>query len=345
MKKLSVSIVCTALLITAVFVYFEALPVGAAGVKQFGDGLSTADVGTLSPVTLDREEAENTSAVEATTVSPAYEPPYGQSFVAKRWGLSAVHAPSAWAAGFAGGSAVVAVLDTGIDTEAPYLTDRVIREANFSEGATADDTYGHGTHMAGIIIAVAPEARLLNVKVADDRGNCDPSAVAAGIRWAATNGADVINLSLSTQKSTELEEAVKLATAKGALVVAAAGNGGSTEPSYPGYYEECLAVAALDPDRTLTILSNHGEWVDVAAPGLDIYSTLPDGRYGYKTGTSPAAAHVSGVAALAFAVAEDANDDGLLHDDVRRALESSCSSITLPHTDYGLVNALEAVTP
>lgn len=290
------------------------------------------------------EEAEPSRSANPVTVSPAYEAPYEEAFIARRWGLSAIDAPAAWAAGYAGQSVVVAILDTGIDRASPYLADKVILEASFGDSPTTDDIYGHGTHMAGIVLAVAPEAKLMNVKVADDRGNCEPSAVAKGIRWAATNGANVINLSLSTEESPELESAVRFAHAKGALVVAAAGNQGSATPSYPAFYEECVAVAALDEGGSLTVLSNHGEWVDVAAPGSDIYSTSPGGECGYRTGTSPAAAHVSGVAALSFGAAEDLNDNGLLNDEVREALEASCSPPQVMDAGGGLVNALRAVT-
>jgi thermitase len=127
-------------------------------------------------------------------------------------------------------------------------------------------------------------------------------------------------------------------------VVAAAGNQGSATPSYPAFYEECVAVAALDEGGSLTVLSNHGEWVDVAAPGSDIYSTSPGGECGYRTGTSPAAAYVSGVAALSFDAAEDLNDNGLLNDEIREALEASCSSPQVVDARGGLVNALRAVT-
>ncbi|MFW6150831.1 MAG: S8 family serine peptidase [Chloroflexota bacterium] len=291
---------------------------------------------------LERPDARTASLPTAT--APDYESPYHEAFVAHRWGLTAIDVPGAWAAGYAGNSAKVAILDTGIDTAVPCLADRVAQQANFTDSPTTDDIYGHGTHMAGIVLAIAPEVTLMNVKVADDRGKCSPAALAKGIRWAAINHANVINLSLCSEQSSELEAAVQFAHAKGAVVVAAAGNGGGTEPAYPAFYEECIAVAALHEAGRLTDASNHGEWVDIAAPGADVFSLSPRGRPGYRSGTSPAAAHVSGVAALVFAAATDLNDNGRLNDEVRDALEQSCGSATVPHVRCGVVNALRAVT-
>jgi subtilisin family serine protease len=94
----------------------------------------------------------------------------------------------------------------------------------------------------------------------------------------------------------------------------------------------------------LALLSSYGDWVDVAAPGFNIYSELPENQYGYKAGTSAAGAHVSGVAALVFSVAEDTNGDGVANDEVRWAIESCCTAIAVDGVGQGLVNALEAVT-
>jgi thermitase len=94
----------------------------------------------------------------------------------------------------------------------------------------------------------------------------------------------------------------------------------------------------------LALLSSYGDWVDVAAPGFNIYSELPANQYGYKTGTSAAGAHVSGVAALVFSVAQDTNGNGMVNDEVRQAIESCCTAIAVDGVGQGLVNAFEAVT-
>jgi thermitase len=266
------------------------------------------------------------------------------SYLAERWGVIQIEAPQAWQITRGDQSIIVAVLDTGIDKNNQDLADRVVAEVNFTNSPTSDDLYGHGTHMAGTIAAIAPECRLMNVKVVDDVGKCEPSVVARGIIWAVDHGAKVINLSLSMIASSDLEEAVNYAWSQGAILIAAAGNKGTSEPSYPAYYDNCLAVAGTNKNNSLALLSSYGDWVDVAAPGFNIYSELPQNQYGYKTGTSAAGAHVSGVAALVFSVAEDTNGNGAVNDEVRWAIENSCTSIAGDGMGQGLVNAFQAVT-
>jgi thermitase len=265
-------------------------------------------------------------------------------YLADRWGIGRIDAPRAWEFTKGDESVIVAVLDTGVDKDNQDLADRVMAEVNFSNSPTSDDLCGHGTHMAGTIAAVAPGCRLMNVKVADDTGKCEPAVVAKGIIWAADHGAEVINLSLAMEASSDLEEAVNYAWNRGAILVAAAGNKGTSKPSYPAYYENCLAVAGTNEDDSLALLSSYGDWVDLAAPGFNIYSELPGSQYGYKTGTSSAAAHVSGVAALAFSIAEDANGSGAINDEVGWAIENSCTPIAVDGVGQGLVDAYQAVT-
>ncbi len=283
---------------------------------------------------------------DSLNYGPSSEATYSlnDSYLAEGWGVSKIEAPQAWQITRGNPSIIVAVLDTGINKDNQDLADRVVAEVNFSDSPTSDDLYGHGTHMAGTIAAIAPGCRLMNVKVADDMGKCDPSVVARGIIWAVDHGAKVINLSLSTTASPDLEEAVNYAWSRGAIIIAAAGNKGTSEPSYPAYYNNCLAVAGTNENNSLALLSSYGSWVDVAAPGFNIYSELPHNQYGYKTGTSAAAAHVSGVAALVFSVAKDTNGDGVVNDEVRWAIESSCTSIAGDGMGHGLVNAFQAVT-
>ncbi len=256
-------------------------------------------------------------------------------YAEKQWALSQIQMQELWQTASGGSGVVVAVLDTGIDQGHEDLDGKVVVEANFTDSSTSGDVYGHGTHVAGIIAAysnngvgiagVAPESWLMNVKVAGDSGGCQASTVARGIIWAVDNGASVINVSIEFQEpSPELEDAVNYAWSQGAVVVAAAGNEGSESPVYPAYYENCIAVAATRQNDTLAPLSNYGDWVDVTAPGFNIYSTLPDSSYGYKSGTSFASAYVSGLAALLFNVVTDTNGDGRLNDEVRAAIEKGC---------------------
>jgi subtilisin family serine protease len=171
------------------------------------------------------------------------------------------------------------------------------------------DDYGHGTHVAGIaaaeidndvgIAGMAAGSRLMTIKVLDQYGLGWYSDIAQGIVYAVDNGARIVNLSLGGVTSSQtLQDAADYAHERGVLVVAAAGNDGG-DVLYPAACEHVLAVAATDPNDQHPSFSNHGPEVDVAAPGVDIYSTWPwlDG-YWTKSGTSMAAPHVSGAAAL-----------------------------------------------
>jgi thermitase len=331
------------------------------GLKYLAIVLTLVEVILVAGLVYDVFDARESAA--AYSYLPAYDavhadngdsPSYGSSpqatyslddsYLAERWGVSKIEAPQAWQITRGDQSIIVAVLDTGIDKDNQDLADRVVAEVNFTDSLTSDDLYGHGTHMAGTIAAIAPECRLMNVKVADDMGKCEPSVVARGIIWAVDHGAKVINLSLAMKASPDLEEAVNYAWSQGAIIVAAAGNRGTSEPSYPAYYDNCLAVAGTNENNSLALLSSYGDWVDVAAPGFNIYSELPQNQYGYKTGTSAAGAHVSGVVALVFSVAEDTNGNGAVNDEVRWAIENSCTSIAGDGMGQGLVNAFQAVT-
>lgn len=295
---------------------------------------------TLSPTNSNDGDIELPSYTPLPeTIQPAYD-----NYTTEGWGVIKIEAPQAWQLSKGGESIIVAVLDTGIDEDSKDLAERVIAQVNFTNSPTSDDLYGHGTHMAGIIATIAPQCQLMNVKVADDTGKCQASVVARGITWAVDHGAEVINISLCTESSADLEQAINYAWSQGAVIVAAAGNEGQSAPTYPACYTSCLAVAAIDEFNSLALLSNHGDWVDVSAPGAKIYSTLPQNEYGYKSGTSPAAAHVSGAAALVFNVATDTNGNGTVNDEVREAIENSCSLVSADGVGEGCINALNAIT-
>lgn len=307
------------------------------------DAVSSANSDTISYVSSDNSYVNKTESPSyASPLEAAYSS--NDSYLSQRWGISRIEAPQAGHIAKGGQPIIVAVLDTGIDKHSRGLADKLVAEVNFTDSPTSDDLYGHGTHMAGTIAAIAPECQLMNVKVADDTGRCQTSVVAKGIIWAVDHGADVINISLCMKSSPDLEEAVNYAWRQGVVIVAAAGNEGKSTPVYPAYYANCLAVAATDESDSLALLSGHGDWVDVAAPGFNIYSELPHNQYGYKSGTSSAVAHVSGVAALVFSVAEDANGNDLINDEVRQAIEDACYPINAEGMGKGRVSALEAIT-
>jgi thermitase len=253
-----------------------------------------------------------------------------------------------------GKEVLVAVLDTGIEGSHEDLMGQVAGEVNFTDSDTANDVYGHGTHIAGIIAAkdnelgvtgIAPDCRLLNVKVANDRGQCDVGDLAAGIIWAVNNGAEVINISIEIKDPTpELSEAVAYAWENGALIIAAAGNSGSNEPVFPACYASTIAVAAVTQNERLAPLSNRGEWVDLAAPGYKIYSTFIDNSYDYESGTSFAAAHVSGIAALLFSIMKDTNGNGKINDEVKSIVEAGCRDIGITDIGAGYMDAARILT-
>ena len=332
LKYLAVALALVGVILGAALVYDVLLAKESASAYSYSPAYQVA-------------RADGSPDLIGASYTPAPQATYSfdDSYVTERWGVSKVEAPQAWQITRGDSSIIVAVLDTGISKDNQNLADRVVAEVNFTNSPTSDDLYGHGTHMAGTIAAIAPECRLMNVKVADDRGRCEPSVVARGIIWAVDHGAQIINLSLTMKASPDLEEAVNYAWSQGAIIIAAAGNRGGSEPSYPAYYVNCLAVAGTNQNNSLALLSSYGDWVDVAAPGFNIYSELPQNQYGYKTGTSAAGAHVSGVAALVFSVAEDTNGNGAVNDEVRWAIENTCTPIAGDGVGQGLVNAFQAV--
>lgn len=174
------------------------------------------------------------------------------------------------------------------------------------------DDYGHGTHVTGIanattnngigIAGVAGAAwgvQAMMLKVLDNRGNGFDSKAAAAVVYAVDNGAQIINLSLGDPRPTPaLEAAITYASGHGVLVVAAAGNSGTEGVYYPARYEPVVAVGAVTAENERAFFSSYGPHLDLVAPGFAIYSTMLDGSYGYRSGTSMATPHVSGTAAL-----------------------------------------------
>jgi len=250
-------------------------------------------------------------SVERDYLAHVAEDPDDPYFGAQ-WGLARIAAPAAWAIS-SGAGAVVAVVDTGIDASHPDLQGQVLAGYDFvNADDDPQDDHGHGTRMSGIIAAhrdngagiagIAPAAMLLPVKVLDAGGSGAYSDVASGILYAVDHGARVLNLSLAGPvKSDLLQAAVDYATAHDALVVAAAGNEGSSLPDYPAACAGAVAVGAIDDTDARPAFSNFGAWVSFAAPGVDIVTTSLGGTYASSSGTSPAAAFGSAVFALLFA--------------------------------------------
>ncbi|MER5312546.1 type VII secretion-associated serine protease mycosin [Streptomyces sp. NPDC002773] len=270
------------------------------------------------------------SVLPATTT-----PAYADTIRARQWGLEALHTTEAWRT-TKGEGITVAVLDTGVDAEHPDLEGSVLPGRDLvGFGASRGDRAWarHGTAMAGIIaghghgydgddgvLGIAPEAKILPVRVIlegtdkarDKARKTRGTALAEGIRWAADHGADVINLSLgddskSAHPDAGEDAAVQYALAKGVSVVASAGNGGEKGDhiSYPAAYPGVIAVTAVDRYGTHASFSTRRWYATVSAPGVDIAIADPDRRYYEGWGTSAAAAFASGAVALVRAAHPD----------------------------------------
>ena len=322
-------------------------------------------------------EPDSVGAVDFTPSDPLYlnDPVTGVG----QWGIRKAHVDQAWDATRGAAFVTVAVIDTGVDGTHPDLAGALLPGTTFltspdptcTPGSTVDDN-GHGTHVSGLIAAngnngqgiagVAFGVKILPIKALDCTGAGLLSDVASSITWATDHGARIINISLGADTGQQtLQDAVRYAVAHNVLVVAAAGNCGvaSTRcpsvnaPQYPGAYPETLAVAATDSNDLRASFSNEDSYVGIAAPGKNIWSTVPTypttmsratGLLSYAPlqGTSQASPFVAGVAALLLS-----KDPTLTVAQLSDRLKSTadCLGAPCPNADYGAgrVNALRAV--
>src|SRR5438270_984783 len=211
-----------------------------------------------------------------------------------------------------GAGVTVAVLDTGVDTTHPELASHLMNGYDFVDNdsdpsevgiAGIDRAYGHGTFITGLVALAAPDARIMPVRVLDPNGTGDVWRLAKSMVWAAVNGADVINLSLGTNTRTHVANELisdLAVSGRGIVVVAAAGNAASNQPAFPAGEggSRVLSVGATTPGDTLASFSDFGSWVDVSAPGVSVWSTIPGGQYATWSGTSMSTGLASGEAAL-----------------------------------------------
>ena len=277
----------------------------------------------------------------------------------KNWGADAVKAPSAWEKGYTGQGIVVAVLDTGVDRNHDDLKNNIWtnqgeipNNGKDDDGnGYIDDVYGwnfdgnnnntidvdgHGTHVSGTIAGtkndfgvtgIAYDAQIMPVKVLDDFGSGSTTAVANGIYYAADNGANIINLSLGGSfPSFGIERAIQYANSKGVTVVMAAGNSSGETPLYPARYADKygIAVGAIDEEKNMARFSNRAgtdALTYLTAPGVNIYSTLPNNRYDSYSGTSMATPHIAGVVALMLSANPNLNSNL-----IRQTLEETASN-------------------
>lgn len=264
------------------------------------------------------------------------------------WGVNRTRAPAAWARGYLGQGVRVAVVDTGVGPQIDLSTP--VASATFVPGSiSANDDNGHGTQIAGTILArrngvgvigVAPRAALLRAKVLDRTGHGCDTQVAAGIVWAANQGADVINLGLGGGFSLAVQRAIAYARSRKVTICAPAGNDYGNQILYPARDPLCIAVAATDQSNHHAPFSNRGRELDLAAPGVNILSTWLNNTYRTLSGTSAATSHVTGTAALVLNRAP-----GLTPARLQKHLERAALPLG-PITQFGrgLVQADRAVT-
>lgn len=232
---------------------------------------------------------------------------------------------------------LVAVLDTGIDSAHPDLTGKVAAARDFVDatGDTSDASW-HGTAVAGVIAGADPSSSLISAKVLDAHEDGTDAEIARGLQWAVGAGARVVNLSLSgPTEAPVLRAAIRDAVAHGVVVVAAAGNDGSSERSYPAADPNVIGVAATTGAGTLYSWSNRGSWVALAAPG-QVTTTLRGGGFTTFRGTSAAAPVVAAAAAECLAVAPQLSPAG-----VRRLLTSTAAPVA--DQSFGTLDADRAV--
>jgi len=292
-----------------------------------------------------------------------------------QWALAKVSAYEAWDIAQGNKSTVVAVLDTGIDWNHPdigpniwsdedgyhgynFIADnRIPMDDNIhsydANGVWLPNTYTyHGTHVAGVVGAVTDnglgmagiaQVSLMAVKVMNESGEGTDSTVASGVRWAVDHGADVITMSLGVDgPSTVLQREILYASRNGVVMVAASGNSGTSYVSYPAAYPQVIAVGATDSADRRASFSNFGTDLDLMAPGVQIYSAQGDFGYQYLSGTSTAAPHVAGVAAIMVSI-----NPALTAVEVGEVLNETARDISMngydTSTGWGIVNAFEAI--
>ncbi len=225
------------------------------------------------------------------------------------YGVKMIRADKFWAKSNRGKGITVAIIDTGCDVGHKALKNNIVHTRNFTKDDNsnkdiANDYVGHGTHVAGIVLSVAPGCSLMILKALNGDGEGEYKWIINAINYATSKKVDVISMSLGGYIDDEnLHKAIRKAASNNILVVCAAGNDGdnnssTNEYSYPAAYSEVISVGAVDENAKPAYFSNSNNYLDVMAPGVGILSTYKNNSYAILDGTSMAAPHVSGALAL-----------------------------------------------
>ncbi|MCF6095685.1 S8 family peptidase [Thermovorax subterraneus] len=265
------------------------------------------------------------------------------------WGVKKISAQQVWKT-TKGEGVRVGIVDTGVDLSHPDLKDNIKEAYGVLDCKNVIDDNGHGSHVAGTIAAldndigvvgVAPKVEIYSVKAFDKEGKSTVSGIVEALNWCLEKEVQVVNMSFGIKNnSITLRRAVKALNKSGVVLVAAAGNaGGENSVLYPAKYPEVIAVAACNRDDRLASFSSIGPEVDIAAPGVDILSTYKDGNYKLMSGTSMAAPHVSGAAALLLSIHK------ITCEQVKEILKGSAKDLGFPEEKQGagLVDVEKAV--
>ena len=340
--------------------------------------LTVSDDSDILSIVDEYERNSNIEYAEPNYIYHTYDVPNDPNFY-YQWALNQssdhdIDASEAWEIETGDEDIVIAVIDTGVDYTHPDLKDNIWINEDEIPGNMRDDdhngyindVYGwdfynddndpiddhsHGTHCAGIASAVTNNnigiagvcwnCKIMSLKFLSSSGNGSTEDGVNAIIYAANNGADVISMSFGgSLPSAPMLTAIKYAHMRGVVLVAAAGNDCTDKEKYPAAYKEVIAVAATDQNDYRAYFSNYGNWVDVAAPGVDILSTIMDEKYERYSGTSMACPHVSGLAALILS-----KKKGLGPDKVRTIIEYSVDRLDpfdLP-IRRGRINAEKAI--
>lgn len=277
------------------------------------------------------------------------------------WGVDHIDAELVWPTGNQADPIKVGIIDTGISNKHPDLLSNIKGGINtINPQKSWNDDNGHGSHVAGIVatinntvgvVGVAPLTDLYAIKALGANGSGYLSDIIEGLEWSMANGIQVVNMSLGTSSNIQsFHDAITIAQNAGIVLVGAAGNSGGAV-NYPAAYPEVIAVSATDQNNTIASWSSRGVEVDIAAPGVSIYSTYKGTEYATLSGTSMASPHVAGTAALILNTtvgANDTNQNGKWDPvEVQQKLQASATDLGSVGSDdlygFGLVNAYQAV--